>query len=386
MVNNRAKIYQFMANYYNLEELRDLAIRLGLDIEEIEAGGKKGKVSGILDWAIRRPNKVEQLLDILYQDRRERFIVEDLSLSMEFVEQVYQSLAKSDNSEDKNLAPKILDMKLSRAKAQQRIKNLFWKMLWIRTSWLKQVDVDKNLQLKYWPVFIYQGDCYIKYSFQQFKIRSDINSTFKRALPDHSVMQNHPFQQKTKNLYISEVSNLPITMGSPGLLDLNHTNVLSQVVSGRKSKYSFSNSLVTSTTNLLYKSAKPLKLLIWRAWDEINTGIYDNPSPRWPKLNSSRRFIASIGLPQDIASHQNSNNLTEQVMDFETNVKGKLESSVANKNFIEITEITFSNKQIHAIMLPFWALDTEVEGNRLTILVNGWNGGVAYIYSPFFKY
>lgn len=371
-----------MSKYYNVEELKDLSVRLGLDFDEIPMGGKNAIVSGILDWTVRR-RKVDQLLLILRQDRREPFNVEGLSLDKESIESIYQNLLKSDHPETGNPPPKKLDTKLSRADAQRKIKNLFWKMLWVRTSWLKHVDVDLSLQLKYWPVFIYQGNCSIEYRFQQLKNRVDLNSNVEKELPIHSIMQNHLFQRKTKILNISAVTNLSVTTESPDLLDSSLISALSQIVAGNKPKCSFSNSPVDSMMNLLHKSPRALKPLFWSIWDAINTGIYDNPLHRWPKFNSSKRFITSIGLPLNIVSSQISINLSEQITGFEKGVKAKLGSSIANKNYMEITNISFWGTQIYAVMLPFWVLDNEMEDDHLTILLNGWNGSVSYVYAPF---
>ena len=63
----RTVIRHYLLAHYTVEQLQVMAARLGIDWEQLDAGTKKDKVRGLLNYLYRR-NRVETLLDLLREE------------------------------------------------------------------------------------------------------------------------------------------------------------------------------------------------------------------------------------------------------------------------------------------------------------------------------
>ena len=63
----RTVIRHYLLAHYTVEQLQAMAVRLGTDWEQLDAGTKKDKVRGLLNYLYRR-NRVEALLDLLREE------------------------------------------------------------------------------------------------------------------------------------------------------------------------------------------------------------------------------------------------------------------------------------------------------------------------------
>lgn len=63
----RTVIRHYLLAHYTVEQLQAMAARLGIDWEQLDAGTKKDKVRGLLNYLYRR-NRVETLLDLLREE------------------------------------------------------------------------------------------------------------------------------------------------------------------------------------------------------------------------------------------------------------------------------------------------------------------------------
>ena len=95
--NDLTRLHRFIANHYDVEELRMLCFELSVDYDSLGGEGKAAKAREMLLYLGRR-HKIGQMLGALRQSRSELFDKAGFSIEPAAIEALYDGLPSFENT------------------------------------------------------------------------------------------------------------------------------------------------------------------------------------------------------------------------------------------------------------------------------------------------